>query len=140
MASRTVNLDALIQELSTAIHEHTEKIVKQEKARIDEMAQFAEDQMFFEVSHAYTPTGLSGRPKGRIGAGRTVTGEFRDAIENRLLQNSDNTYSRGVGWYNPKDYYVYQEGGFTHWISGKWITGVRAVRTTAQDIINTFKR
>lgn len=65
---------------------------------------------------ATTPTGESGRPKGRKGAGREVTGTLIKAIATNVETQKTKAVTTIVGWHGwPKsdrpDYFGYQEQG-----------------------------
>ncbi len=64
--------------------------------------------------------------------GRQDSGDFRKDIKHDVEEYA--TSAKGeYGWIEgKKDYYMYQEHGFTHWITTNWIPGVQSLYHGAQ--------
>lgn len=73
-------------------------------------------------------------------ADRVDTGSMRDDIGGRVYRSKRNTISGEVGWINGSEsYYKYQEYGFTHWITGQYITGMGALRSAKETTEMVFR-
>lgn len=74
-------------------------------------------------------------PNGRTASipGRVDTGEMRDQFKGSVSVEKSSVVGE-VGWTGSKeDYFLYQEEGFNHWITQKWIEGMRAL-ADAKDV------
>lgn len=78
-------------------------------------------------------SGWRGRNSGemRYGTGdaRFETGKMVNAVDAKMLEVSSRK-SKGVfGWLNTQeDYFIFQEKGFTHWITGDKIPAMNSLR------------
>lgn len=86
----------------------------------------------------------SGTPKsGR--AGRIDTKNMISKVKHRV-DRMRRGRARGFfgwlgAWNNPDDkYFAYQEGGFEHYKSGEWITGMYAMRDAADYAMESLRR
>lgn len=73
------------------------------------------------------PSRAGGRRWGS-GPGRIDSGEMFDNVKSRVEYSSD-TIKGEFGWLdNEEMYYLFQEDGFTHFISGEYIPGMLALQ------------
>lgn len=71
---------------------------------------------------------------GRTGSspGRVDTGDMLDDVDGKLTGRTNDTVTGVLGWDdNSPFYYRLQEGGFTHWITGREIEGMMALKDAA---------
>jgi hypothetical protein len=60
---------------------------------------------------------------------RYDTGEMLNSVKSAMLEVSPRKSSGVFGWLNnQQDYFIYQDKGFTHWISGDKIPAMNALR------------
>lgn len=79
----------------------------------------------------------------RYGSGdsRFETGKMLNAVDAKMLEVSSRK-SKGVfGWLNTQeDYFVYQDQGFTHWITGDKIPAMNALRDAYTHAISLVEK
>lgn len=78
-------------------------------------------------------------------AGRIDSGDMIRDVSHRVDQMQDGRSRGFFGWLNApndpdKKYYVYQEGGFTHWRSGELIEGMYAVADAATQVFGDLQK
>lgn len=77
---------------------------------------------------AFWPSRAFGRKSSSTRA-RVDTGEMLNSIDSKILDSSPTKASGEFGWTkNQQEYFIYQDQGFRHWITGEWIYGMEALR------------
>lgn len=84
----------------------------------------------------------SGELRYGTGDARFETGKMVNAVKSAMLESSNTKASGVFGWLNTQEeYFVYQDKGFRHWITGENIPAMNALRDGyTQAIIVVQKR
>lgn len=61
--------------------------------------------------------------------GRVETGKMLDHVKEFGTERDGNRVEGKFGWDDPENYFIYQEQGFRHWISGKDVVPMHALLT-----------
>lgn len=127
--------------------------LRRKQERIDSgvteaMQDWADGGMSLMKIHIATRgTGWVGRGARAYPGGRVDTGQMIDDVNATMVKDDGTTKSVSFGWTDNSDgYYLAQEYGFTHYLSGKRIEGMNAMadakdeqdakfRSTVRDII-----
>ena len=83
------------------------------------------------------PHGTAGRHSSD--PGRDASGEMKSAVHSWYSTGKDGKSRMAFGWTNPsqrKEYFLFQEGGFDHAITGEHIEGMYAVSDAAQFVFD----
>jgi len=74
------------------------------------------------------PSRAQGR-KSSSGIGRIDTGEMLKSVDSKIVQSGKGRTVGEFGWLNnQEEYFIYQDKGFRHWISGESIPAMNALR------------
>jgi len=84
----------------------------------------------------------SGELRYGTGDARFETGKMVNAVKSAMLESSNTKASGVFGWLNTQEeYFIYQDKGFRHWITGEKIPAMNALRDGyTQAIIVVQKR
>jgi hypothetical protein len=71
----------------------------------------------------------SGELRYGTGDARFETGKMVNAVKSAMLESSNTKASGVFGWLNTQEeYFIYQDKGFRHWITGDKIPAMNALR------------
>jgi len=89
------------------------------------------------VQHVVDTSGTTKSGK----AGRIIKGDMRKEVDSRITQASSTMVEGEYGWLEQSPFYwLYQEYGFKHWISGETIKGMFALRQSSDIAWAEFNR
>lgn len=74
--------------------------------------------------------GRSGVPRNHSGRGRVDSGNMVDSVRSQYVLDRPNIKTGEFGWIDgdPEDYFLKQEKGFTHQLTGQFIEPMNALR------------
>lgn len=86
--------------------------------------------------------GFRNSTPGRFGShdGRVASGKMRDGVTSSYTESGKGNAVARFGWLDGvEDYYMYQEGGFRHYVTGAWIEGMYAMQDSRDWVIGELK-
>jgi hypothetical protein len=103
---------------------------------IDEAAVVMRDAIMTKGTNREWKSPWKGRNSGMVRYGsdesRYDAGWMKKAVKARMKERTQTRALGEFGWLDQQeDYYVYQEQGFTHWITGDKIPAMNALRDAA---------
>lgn len=83
----------------------------------------------------------SGELRYGTGDSRFETGQMVNAVKSRMLESSNTKASGVFGWLDTQEkYFLYQDKGFRHWITGENIPAMNALRDAYTHAISVVEK
>lgn len=100
---------------------------------IDESAVVMKDTIMTSGTNKLWKSAWRGRNSGMLRYGsdldRVDAGWMKKAVKSRMIQSGPKMAAGKFGWLDQQEeYYIYQDQGFTHWITDEKIRGMNALR------------
>lgn len=136
MARETDDPEKWGQYLKQDIYGMKERLETIVEDTIDEAAVVMKDTIMSTGTNKVWKSAWKGRNSGVLRYGTDNTrydaGWMRNAVKARMKERSATRAAGEFGWLDKQeDYYIYQDQGFTHWITGEKIPAMNALRDAA---------